>query len=215
LRGAKSSAGALARKRPMDKLVLASGNPGKIREFQDLLAPYAIEVLAQNTLGIIDPPETGTTFVENAIIKARHAAQCSGLPALADDSGLCVDALDGAPGLISAYFAGMPSHASANNAKLLTQLTGRNDRTARFVSVIVFLRHAADPLPLIAQGQWHGEILRTAQGNDGFGYDPLFFDPMLGKSAAELAPELKNKVSHRGKAMAMLAQLLGSQFAQK
>jgi XTP/dITP diphosphohydrolase len=202
----------------MDKLVLASGNPGKIREFQALLAPYAIQLLAQNTLGIVDPLETGTTFVENAIIKARHAAICSGLPALADDSGLCVDALGGAPGLISAYYAGIPSVAAANNAKLLVQMEQSDKRAACFVSVIVFLRHAADPLPLIAQGQWHGEILRAPKGEDGFGYDPLFFDPALGKSAAELAPELKNQVSHRGKAMQILGQMLGqrlgSQFAQ-
>jgi len=194
----------------MKRLVLASSNKGKLAELQPLLADAGYELVTQGELGLSDAYEDGLTFVENALIKARHACRGSGLPALADDSGIVVDALDGAPGLLSARYAGVHGDADSNNRKLLAELQGVPEakRTARFVAVLVLLRHADDPLPLIAQGTWEGRILTAPRGNKGFGYDPLFFDPLLGHGAAELAPELKNQVSHRGKALAALRQLL-------
>ncbi len=188
------------------KLVLASGNAGKLAEFRDLLAGAGHEVLPQGALGVEDVEETGLTFVENAILKARHAARVTGLPALADDSGLCVDALGGAPGLYSARYAGAQGDGAANIAKLLANLDGIDEkhRSARFVCVLVLMRHADDPQPVIAEGAWEGRILRAPQGHGGFGYDPVFFSPTHGCSAAELAPAIKNRDSHRGQAMAKL-----------
>jgi XTP/dITP diphosphohydrolase len=190
------------------RIVLASGNRGKLAEIRDVLADTGIELVAQSDLGIADADETGTTFVENAIIKARHAARASGLPALGDDSGICVDALGGAPGLISAIYAGVHGDAAANIAKLLGALDGVADaeRTAHFHCTLVLLRSANDPAPLIAEGLWFGRILHAPRGDHGFGYDPVFFDPALGKGAGELDPAVKNRVSHRGKALAVLRQ---------
>jgi XTP/dITP diphosphohydrolase len=192
------------------RIVLASGNRGKLAEIRDVLADTGIELVAQSDLGIADADETGTTFVENAIIKARHAARASGLPALGDDSGLCVDALGGAPGLISAMYAGVHGDSAANIAKLLGALEGVDDakRTAHFHCTLVLLRSADDPAPLIAEGRWNGRILEAPRGNNGFGYDPIFFDPVLGAGAAELDASVKNRVSHRGKALALLRELL-------
>ena len=194
----------------MKQLVLASSNAGKLAELQPLLAGAGYELVPQGALRISDAWEDGKTFVENALIKARHACRGSGLPALADDSGIVVDALDGAPGLLSARYAGVHGDSSGNNRKLLAEMQGvpESKRTARFVAVIVLLQHADDPLPLIAQGTWEGRILTAPRGGNGFGYDPLFFDPLLGHGAAELAPEVKNQVSHRGKALAALRQML-------
>lgn len=191
-----------------NKLVIASGNPGKLAEFEALLTPLGIQIISQTSLGITDPKETGIAFVENALLKARNAAKLSGMAALADDSGLCVDALDGAPGLISAHYAGEHGNASANIAKLLAGLRGAQNRSARFVSVLVLVRHELDPLPLIAQGEWRGEILLAPRGSNGFGYDSIFFDVSLGKSAAELDSAVKNVCSHRAKALFALSQQL-------
>lgn len=191
------------------KLVLASGNPGKLAELRALLGER-ITLHAQSEFGVTDAEETGLSFVENAILKARHAARASGLPTLADDSGLCVDALRGAPGLYSARYAGHHGDSAANIDKLLRELDGVPDaeRSARFVCVLALLRHAEDPLPLIAQGIWEGRILRAPQGSGGFGYDPVFFSPAHGCSAAELPSDVKNRDSHRGLALAQLrAQL--------
>ncbi len=194
----------------MQRIVLASGNRGKLTEFKQLLADCDFDVIAQSELQIADAEETGLSFVENAILKARNAAQHSGLPAIADDSGIEVDALHGAPGIYSARYAGTPSSDAANNAKLLEALaaTSSEQRSARYQCVLVYMRHAADPSPLICQGSWEGEILTAPRGEGGFGYDPLFFIPSLQKTAAELAPDQKNHISHRGKAMrALLAAL--------
>ena len=188
------------------KLVLASGNPGKIKEFRQLLAKAHIEVIPQAEFDISEVEETGLSFVENAILKARHASEIAQLPAIADDSGLEVDYLDGAPGIYSARFAGEQANDEVNNAKLLKLLQGVPDkqRTARFQCLLVYLRHPQDPTPLICQGTWEGRILATPQGNNGFGYDPLFFVPERRCSSAELSPADKNQFSHRGKAMACL-----------
>ncbi len=192
------------------KLVLASNNRGKLAELRELLADHHIELVAQAELGIGDIEETGLTFVENALLKARHAALASGLPALADDSGLCVDALGGAPGLYSARYAGVHGDNAANNAKLLQVLGDmpRVARTAHFHCTLVLLRSANDPAPLIAEGLWHGEVLHAPRGEYGFGYDPVFFDPVLGMGAAELDAATKNRVSHRGIALAKLREML-------
>ena len=194
----------------MSRLVLASSNQGKLAELQPLLADAGFELVTQGELGVGDAIEDGLSFVENALIKARHAARATGLPALADDSGLVVDALGGAPGLLSARYAGVHGDAQANNRKLLEALRGVPEagRGARFVAVLVLLRHAADPLPLVAQGVWEGRVLEAPRGTQGHGYDPVFLDPTLGLAAAEMAPELKNRVSHRGKALAELRKLL-------
>jgi XTP/dITP diphosphohydrolase len=193
------------------RLVVATGNRGKLAEIADVLAGSGIELVAQSDLGIADADETGTTFVENALIKARHASLVSGLPALADDSGICVDALGGAPGLISAHYAGVHGDGTANIAKLLAALRDVPDeaRTAHFHCTLVLLRRADDPAPLIAEGRWDGRILHAPRGARGFGYDPIFFDPALDAGAAELDPTIKNRVSHRGQALARLREALG------
>ncbi|MEN5061951.1 RdgB/HAM1 family non-canonical purine NTP pyrophosphatase [Luteimonas sp. TWI1416] len=192
------------------RLVLASGNAGKLVELQAMLADLPLEIVPQRALGVDDVPETGTTFVENALIKARHASAATGLPALADDSGLIVDALGGAPGLYSARYAGTPTDDAANNAKLLEALRAvpEDRRTARFYAVIVVLRHADDPQPLIAEGAWEGRILDAPRGHHGFGYNPVFLDPEHGLTAAEMTPELKNRLSHRARALLALRQRL-------
>jgi XTP/dITP diphosphohydrolase len=188
------------------RLVLASSNAGKIREIAHLVAPLGIEVVAQSALGVEEVEEPHDTFVENAIAKARHAARLSGLPALADDSGICVDALGGAPGVQSARYAGEPSNDTRNNEKLLAALASATDRRAHYCCVLVLMRHGADPQPLITEGEWHGEILRAPRGTGGFGYDPLFLVPELGLTGAELPLERKNRLSHRGKALAQLLE---------
>jgi XTP/dITP diphosphohydrolase len=195
----------------MKQLVLASNNAKKIKELNALLAPLGIGVIPQGQLGIPEAEEPHPTFVENALAKARHAAQHSGLPALADDSGLCVRALGGAPGVISARYAGEPKSDARNNEKLLADLAGQSDRRAHFVSVLVLCRSADDPQPIIAEGEWHGEILASPRGAEGFGYDPLFFVPDAGKTAAELAADTKNRLSHRGQAMARLLERLAAE----
>lgn len=191
-----------------DKLVIASNNPGKLREISQILGLLGIEVLPQAAFGVTEADEPHATFIENALAKARHAAAISGLPALADDSGLCVDALDGAPGVHSARYAGEPRSDARNNAKLLDALGERPDRQAHYYCVIVVMRHAQDPQPLMAEGLWRGEILRSPRGSGGFGYDPLFLDPEFGQTGAELAPARKNLMSHRGKALALLVDAL-------
>ena len=195
----------------MRKIVLASSNPGKLAEIREVLADSGIELVAQSEFGIGDAEETGTTFVENALIKARHAAGLSGLPALGDDSGICVDALGGAPGLYSARYAGRHGDNLANNAKLLDALSDAPDdeRSAHFHCTLTLLRSADDPAPLIAEGLWRGRILHAPQGDKGFGYDPVFFDPEHGP-AGELDAAIKNLISHRGLALARLRELLQS-----
>ena len=193
----------------MDRIVLASGNQGKVKEFSELLADVDVSVVPQSDFGVPDVEETGLTFVENAIIKARNAAAHTDLPAIADDSGLEVDYLNGAPGIYSARYAGAGGSA-ANNAKLLRALEGVDPdaRGARFQCVLVFLRHADDPTPLICQGTWEGKILGTEQGEAGFGYDPLFYVPTEHCSAAELSADRKNALSHRGQALRCLLAAL-------
>lgn len=192
------------------KLVLASGNAGKLKELQAMLVALPLQIVPQRELGVDDVPETGLTFVENALIKARHACAVTGLPALADDSGLIVDALDGAPGLYSARYAGSPTDDAANNAKLLDALRDvpAERRSARFYAVIVLLRHANDPQPLICEGSWEGRIIDELRGTHGFGYNPVFLDEELGLTAAEMQPEQKNGRSHRAKALQQLKQQL-------
>ena len=191
------------------KLVLASGNAGKLAELRELLGD-AFELHAQSAFGVGDADETGLSFIENAILKARHAARATGLPALGDDSGLCVDALGGAPGLYSARYAGTHGDAGANIDKLLRALDGIEDasRTARFVCALALVRHAEDPQPLVAEGLWEGRILHARQGGNGFGYDPVFFSPAHGCSAAELPAATKNRDSHRSRALAILQDRL-------
>jgi len=190
------------------KIVLASNNAKKLKELDAILAPLGWELIPQGELGIPEADEPHVTFVENALAKARHAARLAGMPALADDSGLCVEALGGAPGVQSARYAGEPKSDARNNEKLLAALAGRDSRAAHFVSVIVFVRHADDPQPLIAEGEWHGEIIAEQRGAGGFGYDPLFFVPAFGKTAAELEPAVKNGISHRAQALqSLLASL--------
>jgi len=192
----------------MKKLVLASNNAKKIKELNALLAPLGFEVIPQGQLGIPEAEEPHCTFVENALAKARHAAEHSGLPALADDSGLCVEALHGAPGVLSARYAGDPKSDARNNEKLLTHLAGQANRKAHFYCVLVLVRSAHDPQPIIAEGEWQGEILEAQRGADGFGYDPLFFVSEFGQTAAEMEAEAKNRVSHRGRAMRKLIERL-------
>jgi len=194
----------------MRRLVIASNNRGKIEELRELLAGSGLEPVAQGELGVEEIPETGASFIENALLKARHAARATGLPALADDSGLCVDALGGEPGLHSARYAGSPTDAEANIDKLLAALTGLppGQRGAHFHCVLVLLRRPEDPAPLIAEGLWHGRVLEARRGEGGFGYDPVFFDPLLGQSAAELDARSKNRLSHRGQALALLRRRL-------
>jgi XTP/dITP diphosphohydrolase len=188
----------------MKKLVLASNNAKKMKELDALLAPLGFEIIPQGQLGIAEAEEPFGTFIENALTKARHAARHSGLPALADDSGLCVRSLGGAPGVFSARYAGEPKSDARNNAKLLADLAGHDDRRAHFVSLLVLVRNADDPQPIIAEGEWHGEILSIPRGADGFGYDPLFYVPSCCQTAAELDAATKNRLSHRGQAMQQL-----------
>jgi XTP/dITP diphosphohydrolase len=197
----------------MQRLVLASGNPGKLAEFNALLRGAGFDVVAQASLGVADAEETGLSFVENAVLKARHAARATGLPALADDSGICVDHLCGAPGLYSARYAGHHGDNAANNAKLLRELDRVPDaqRGAFFICVLALLRHANDPAPLIAEGRWHGRVLHALHGTHGFGYDPLFLPDGQAVSSAQLDPALKNRLSHRGQALAELREKLRAQ----
>lgn len=192
------------------KIVLASNNAGKIRELNELLGHLHIEFIPQANLGVEEIEETGLTFVENALLKARHASQVTGLPALADDSGLAVDALNGAPGIYSARYAGKQANATDNINKLLLALKNVPDdqRTASFHCVLAFMKHAEEPTPLICTGKWSGIILRQPQGKGGFGYDPIFYVPSEQKSSAELLPALKNSISHRGIALQSLLDLL-------
>ena len=190
------------------KLVLASNNAGKLAELQVMFAPLGFSLVRQAELGIGEAEEPFRTFVENALAKARHASRITGLPALADDSGICVDALDGAPGVLSARYAGEPKSDQRNNEKLLQALAGIADRRAHFYCVLVLVRHADDPQPIIAEGAWHGEIAAAPQGAGGFGYDPLFWVPQHQCSAAQLGAEEKNRLSHRGQALqTLLARL--------
>ena len=197
----------------MRRLVLASNNPGKLAEFRQMLAPLSMEVVPQGELGIPEADEPHGTFVENALAKARHASGRAGLPAFADDSGICVAALGGAPGVQSARYAGgaqgsREEQDTRNNRKLLEALAGKADRRAHYYCVIVLVRHANDPEPLIAEGRWPGEVIAAPRGAGGFGYDPHFLLPALGRTAAELMPDEKNAVSHRGQAMQRLVEML-------
>lgn len=196
----------------LGRVVLASGNAGKLREFSALFAPLGMELVSQGQLGVPDADEPYVTFVENALTKARHASRLTGLPAIADDSGLCVDALRGAPGVYSARYASMnggEKSDAANNALLMSELKGRNDRGACYVALLVLVRSADDPRPLIGEGIWHGEIADAPRGSHGFGYDPYFYLPALGRTAAELDPAEKNQVSHRARALRQLLEKLG------
>ena len=197
-----------------DTIVLASGNAGKLREFTALLAPLGITVRPQSDFNVPEADEPYASFVENALGKARHAAQHTGLPALADDSGLCVDALGGAPGIHSARYAGEPKSDERNIAQLLTKLTDQDDRRARFVCVLALMRSADDPQPIIAEGEWHGRILDAPRGTHGFGYDPVFWLEDLQQSAAELDAALKNMLSHRGNACRHLLERVQALQAQ-
>jgi XTP/dITP diphosphohydrolase len=192
----------------MKQLVIASNNLGKLREFQRMLTPLGIEVLTQSQLGIAEAEEPHCTFVENALAKARHVSRESGLPALADDSGICVAALHGAPGVLSARFAGEPKSDARNNEKLLRAMQDIADRRAHYYCVLVLTHQADDPQPLIAEGEWHGEIAHEERGEGGFGYDPLFWLPELGRMSAELSPDEKSRMSHRAKALQVLLQRL-------
>lgn len=196
------------------KLVIASGNPGKLREIEHILAPLGIEIVPQAACGVTQAEEPHCTFVENAIAKARHASRCSGFPALADDSGICVAALGGEPGVHSARYADETADGAnqddRNNRKLLAALAGAADRRAHYYCVIVLMHHAEDPQPLIAEAEWHGEVLRAPRGSGGFGYDPLFWIPSLDKTGAELTMETKNRISHRGRALTRLCEKLGT-----
>ena len=190
------------------KLVIARNNPGKLREIGQILAPLGIEIIAQSVLAVSEAEEPYASFIENALAKARHAARLTGLPALADDSGICVDALGGGPGGATAPSGGPPSSDGRNHPHQHA-LRGAGDKSrAHYYCVMVLMRHGDDPQPLVAEGEWRGEILREPRGSGGFGYDPLFLDPALGKTGAELSPEQKNRVSHRGRALADLAQRL-------
>lgn len=193
----------------MEKLVIASNNPGKLREFQFLLQPLGITVLTQKQLGISEAEEPHTTFIENALAKARHVSRLSGLPALADDSGICVTALNGAPGVFSARYAGDNLKSDhRNNEKLLDDMRNIADRRAHYYCVLVLMRHADDPQPIIAEGEWHGEIAHEERGDGGFGYDPLFWVPEHGRMSAELSQNEKHAISHRGRAMKALLEKL-------
>jgi XTP/dITP diphosphohydrolase len=192
----------------MQKLVLASNNAGKVKEFAALLAPLHFQIIPQGDLGIPAAEEPHHTFVENALAKARHASAASGLPALADDSGICAHALGGKPGVLSARFAGEPANDQANNQKLIADLSGKSDRGAHYVCALVLVSSVEDPEPLIVQTRWHGRFIDEARGEHGFGYDPHFLLPELGLTAAQLEPAQKNILSHRGQALReLLAQL--------
>ena len=190
------------------RLILASNNKGKLKEFNELLSTVGFSVHAQGEYDVPEADEPFHTFVENALQKARHAARITGLPALADDSGVCVNALGGAPGVYSARFAGEPKSDARNNEKMIAELAKHEDKSAYYYCVLVFVRHADDPQPIIADGRWNGVMVDTPHGQGGFGYDPYFFIPSLGKCAAELAPEEKNALSHRGQALRALVEKL-------
>lgn len=194
----------------LEKLVIASNNSGKLREIGELLAPLTIEVIPQSQFAAGEVDEPHPTFIENALIKARHASRCAGLPALADDSGICVSALGGSPGVNSARYAGEPRSDERNNQKLISALKDQTDRRAYYYCVIVLLRHAEDPQPIIVDGAWHGEIVDQPRGAGGFGYDPYFWVPEFGKTSAELTSEQKNRLSHRGQALVKLLDILRS-----
>ncbi|MFT8212192.1 MAG: RdgB/HAM1 family non-canonical purine NTP pyrophosphatase [Symbiopectobacterium sp.] len=191
-------------------VVLATGNPGKVRELADLLADFGMNIVAQTELSVDSAEETGLTFIENALLKARHAAKITGLPAVADDSGLAVDALGGAPGIYSARYAGVDASDQADLDKLLNAIKDVPDekRGASFHCVLVYLRHADDPTPLVCHGRWDGVLTRTAMGEGGFGYDPIFYVPSAGKTAAEMTRDEKNALSHRGQALRLLLDAL-------
>lgn len=195
---------------PGSRVVLASNNPGKLREFADLFGGLHLDIIPQAQLGVEEVEETGLTFVENAILKARHAGRVTGLPAIADDSGIEVDALNGAPGIYSARYAGPGANDQANNGKLLQALNGvpETQRSARYQCLIVYMRHALDPTPIICSGSWEGRILPAPRGNGGFGYDPIFFVPTHNCSASELDAAEKNRISHRGQALRKLLEAL-------
>ena len=192
----------------MKKLVLASNNPGKLREFAQMLAPLDFEVLPQAQFNVPEAEEPHFTFVENALAKARHASRLTGLPAMADDSGICLSALGGEPGVHSARYAGEPKSDERNNQKMIADLEGTADRRAHYVCVLVLVRHADDPQPVIAEGEWHGEIISTPQGENGFGYDPYFWVPEKGCTVAQMPADDKNAMSHRGKALRRLIKQL-------
>ncbi|MDU6925097.1 XTP/dITP diphosphatase [Franconibacter helveticus] len=194
----------------MQKVVLATGNAGKVRELASLLQDFGLEVVAQTELGVDSAEETGLTFIENAILKARHAAQVTGLPAIADDSGLAVEILGGAPGIYSARYAGVDATDQQNLEKLLAALeeVPEGKRQAHFHCVLVYMRHAEDPTPLVCHGSWQGVITRAPAGEGGFGYDPIFFVPSVGKTAAELTREEKSAISHRGQALKLLLEAM-------
>ncbi|MDN5843836.1 MAG: RdgB/HAM1 family non-canonical purine NTP pyrophosphatase [Alcaligenaceae bacterium] len=197
------------------RMVLASNNRGKLAEFSAILGAAGVDMVAQGDLGVGEAPEPYGTFVENALAKARHASECTGLPALADDSGLCVRALGGAPGVHSARYANLDGGSrsdEANNHKLVADMTGTADRRACYIALLVYLRSPTDPRPIIVEGKWDGEVLDQPRGSNGFGYDPYFFLPDQGLTAAELAPELKNSLSHRGQALRTLLQALRSEL---
>jgi XTP/dITP diphosphohydrolase len=196
----------------MNKLVIASNNAGKLKEIQRVLAPLNWEVLPQSAFNIPEAEEPHHTFIENALAKARHASKLSGLPALADDSGICVDALSGAPGVYSAHYAGLPKSDARNNQALLEAMKNQTNRGAHYYCVLVMVRHANDPQPIIAEASWRGEIAREPRGEGGFGYDPLFFLPGLNKMSAELSHDEKNKISHRGLALAALMKKITISF---
>ncbi len=192
------------------RLILASNNAGKLKEFAQLLGPIGFELHPQGEFDVPEAEEPFGTFVENALAKARHASRLTGLPALADDSGVCVNALGGAPGVYSARFAGEPKSDARNNQKLVADLAGLADKSAYYYCVLVYVRHPDDPQPVIADGRWNGEIIANPRGENGFGYDPHFLIPSLGKTTAELAPEEKNSLSHRGQALRALVEKLKS-----
>lgn len=198
-----------------DKIVMASNNAGKIKEFGTLFNQYQARLIPQGELNVPECPEPFLTFVENALAKARHASQHTGLPALADDSGICATALNGAPGIYSARYAGEhPKSDAANNQKLGQALAEHSNKEVWYACVLVLVRHPEDPLPIIAQGMWRGEFIATAAGENGFGYDPHFYLPDAGLTAAQMAPEHKNKISHRGRAMAILMQQLDALYGR-
>ncbi len=199
---------------PPSKVVLASNNPGKLREFSAILGSAGIQMIPQGELGVEEAEEPFATFVENALAKARHASRQTGLPALADDSGLCVDVLGGAPGVYSARYAALDGGEKsdlANNRKLVQALAGQQDRSASYIAVLVYVRSAEDPRPIVAEGVWKGEIIDTPAGDHGFGYDPHFYLPDLGKTASQLEPEVKNQYSHRARALRALLGALSGQ----
>jgi len=198
----------------MRKLVIASNNPGKLREIGHLLEPLGLEVLPQSVFDISEVDEPYCTFIENALAKARHASRCSGLPALADDSGICVNVLNGQPGIHSARYAGEPKSDERNNQKLIEALTHQSDHNAHYYCVMVLVRHVDDPQPIIADGSWHGQIIPQPRGNGGFGYDPHFYLPELGVTSAELPLEQKNKISHRSQALIRLVESIRQEMVK-